>query len=179
MFASISLSKKWRHGGVCISAGSWRCCLLLSLRKIGSHSIELVYVCIAICWSHIFTSTTETEQVSSFALVHLHEASYGCYLSCSIGCFTILSLVLGLFSNGPVTQLHSHCVLYLFLKDPSDKRRIISDEKLRELFDVDTFNGFTVSKLLTVHFIKTEQWVALVFLVWCPKSLGILPVSLV
>lgn len=43
------------------------------------------------------------------------------------------------------------------LQDPSDKRRIISDEKLRELFDVDTFNGFTVSKLLTVHFIKTEQ----------------------
>ncbi|KAG5535665.1 hypothetical protein RHGRI_023431 [Rhododendron griersonianum] len=43
------------------------------------------------------------------------------------------------------------------LQDPSDKRIIISDEKLRELFDVDTFNGFTVSKLLNVHFIKTEQ----------------------
>lgn len=48
-------------------------------------------------------------------------------------------------------------VLYLFLKDPSDKRIIISDEKLRELFDVDSFNGFTVSKLLNIHFIKTEQ----------------------
>lgn len=51
----------------------------------------------------------------------------------------------------------SHWFLFLFLKDPSDKRIIISDEKLRELFDVDTFNGFTVSKLLNVHFIKTEQ----------------------
>ncbi|KAL6993694.1 hypothetical protein U1Q18_011807 [Sarracenia purpurea var. burkii] len=43
------------------------------------------------------------------------------------------------------------------LQDPSDKRRIICDGKLRELFDVDSFNGFTVSKLLTVHFIKAEQ----------------------
>ncbi|KAK7826166.1 upstream activation factor subunit spp27 [Quercus suber] len=43
------------------------------------------------------------------------------------------------------------------LQDPSDKRRIICDGKLKELFDVDSFHGFTVSKLLTVHFIKTEQ----------------------
>ncbi|XP_057500372.1 upstream activation factor subunit spp27-like isoform X2 [Actinidia eriantha] len=43
------------------------------------------------------------------------------------------------------------------LQDPSDKRRIICDEKLRGLFDVDTFHGFTVSKLLTIHFIKAEQ----------------------
>lgn len=43
------------------------------------------------------------------------------------------------------------------LQDPSDKRRIICDEKLKELFDVDTFNGFTVSKLLAAHFIKTER----------------------
>lgn len=47
------------------------------------------------------------------------------------------------------------------LQDPSDKRRIICDEKLKELFDVDTFNGFTVSKLLAAHFIKTERWVTL------------------
>ncbi|RVX23576.1 hypothetical protein CK203_000283 [Vitis vinifera] len=47
--------------------------------------------------------------------------------------------------------------LCLFLKDPSDKRRIICDEKLKELFDVDSFNGFTVPKLLSAHFIKTEQ----------------------
>ncbi|KAK4262269.1 hypothetical protein QN277_027851 [Acacia crassicarpa] len=43
------------------------------------------------------------------------------------------------------------------LQDPSDKRKIICDEKLKELFDVDSFNGFTVSKLLAPHFIKAEQ----------------------
>ncbi|XP_041004544.1 upstream activation factor subunit spp27-like [Juglans microcarpa x Juglans regia] len=43
------------------------------------------------------------------------------------------------------------------LQDPSDKRRIICDEKLKELFDLDSFTGFTVSKLLVSHFIKTEQ----------------------
>ncbi|XP_076891645.1 upstream activation factor subunit UAF30-like [Bidens hawaiensis] len=43
------------------------------------------------------------------------------------------------------------------LQDPSDKRRILCDEKLKELFDVDTFNGFTVSKLLSTHFIKAER----------------------
>ncbi|XP_041002186.1 upstream activation factor subunit spp27-like [Juglans microcarpa x Juglans regia] len=43
------------------------------------------------------------------------------------------------------------------LQDPSDKRRILCDEKLKELFDVDSFIGFTVSKLLASHFMKTEQ----------------------
>ncbi|KAF7828755.1 upstream activation factor subunit spp27-like isoform X1 [Senna tora] len=43
------------------------------------------------------------------------------------------------------------------LQDPSDKRKIICDEKLKELFDVDSFNGFTVTKLLAPHFIKAEQ----------------------
>nr|XP_043624719.1 upstream activation factor subunit spp27-like [Erigeron canadensis] len=43
------------------------------------------------------------------------------------------------------------------LQDPSDKRRIICDDKLRELFKVDTFVGFTVTKLLTAHFIKEEK----------------------
>ncbi|XP_054825296.1 upstream activation factor subunit spp27-like isoform X2 [Prosopis cineraria] len=43
------------------------------------------------------------------------------------------------------------------LQDPSDKRKIICDEKLKELFDVDSFNGFTVSKLLAPHFIKAER----------------------
>ncbi|KAI3717039.1 hypothetical protein L1987_68354 [Smallanthus sonchifolius] len=43
------------------------------------------------------------------------------------------------------------------LQDPSDKRRILCDDKLKKLFDVDTFNGFTVSKLLTTHFIKAER----------------------
>ena len=49
--------------------------------------------------------------------------------------------------------------LVAFVKDPSDKRKIICDEKLKELFDVDSFNGFTVTKLLAPHFIKTQQWV--------------------
>ncbi|XP_073125289.1 upstream activation factor subunit UAF30-like [Henckelia pumila] len=40
------------------------------------------------------------------------------------------------------------------LQDPSDRRQIICDEKLKELFDVDTFRGFSVAKLLTAHFIK-------------------------
>lgn len=43
------------------------------------------------------------------------------------------------------------------MKDPSDKRRIICDDKLKELFEVDSFVGFTVSKLLASHFMKTEQ----------------------
>lgn len=44
---------------------------------------------------------------------------------------------------------------YLFLKDPSHKRTVICDDKLKELFDVDSFNGFSVSKLLSTHFVKT------------------------
>ncbi|GJW87160.1 upstream activation factor subunit spp27-like protein isoform X3 [Tanacetum coccineum] len=40
------------------------------------------------------------------------------------------------------------------LQDPSDKRKIICDDKLKELFNVDKFVGFTVSKLLSAHFIK-------------------------
>jgi len=43
------------------------------------------------------------------------------------------------------------------VKDPSDKRQILCDEKLKELFDVDSFVGFTVTKLLAPHFIKAEQ----------------------
>lgn len=43
------------------------------------------------------------------------------------------------------------------LQDPSDKRRVICDEKLKELFEVDSFEDTSVSKLLTNHFIKAEQ----------------------
>ncbi|EYU44365.1 hypothetical protein MIMGU_mgv1a025674mg [Erythranthe guttata] len=43
------------------------------------------------------------------------------------------------------------------LQDPSDKRQILCDEKLKELFNVDTFHGFTVAKLLTAHIIKPEK----------------------
>lgn len=41
------------------------------------------------------------------------------------------------------------------LQDPSDKKTVVCDEKLKELFKVDSFHGFTVSKLLTVHFLKS------------------------
>ncbi|CAH9060814.1 unnamed protein product [Cuscuta epithymum] len=40
------------------------------------------------------------------------------------------------------------------LQDPSDKRKIVCDDKLKELFKVDTFIGFSVSKLLKDHFTK-------------------------
>ncbi|KAM3323546.1 hypothetical protein P3S67_004697 [Capsicum chacoense] len=40
------------------------------------------------------------------------------------------------------------------LQDPSDKKTIICDEQLKELFQVDSFHGFTVTKLLTAHFVK-------------------------
>ncbi|XP_039010297.1 upstream activation factor subunit spp27-like [Hibiscus syriacus] len=40
-------------------------------------------------------------------------------------------------------------------QDPSDKRKVICDEKLKELFDVETFHGFTVTKLLAAHFLKS------------------------
>ncbi|MCD7450867.1 hypothetical protein HAX54_008841 [Datura stramonium] len=43
------------------------------------------------------------------------------------------------------------------LQDPSDKKTIICDERLKELFQVDSFHGFTVTKLLTAHFIKRED----------------------
>ncbi|KAJ0963414.1 hypothetical protein J5N97_028536 [Dioscorea zingiberensis] len=43
------------------------------------------------------------------------------------------------------------------LQDPADRRNIICDGKLKELFNVDSFHGFTVAKLLTAHFIKAED----------------------
>lgn len=43
------------------------------------------------------------------------------------------------------------------LQDPSDKKTIICDERLKELFQVDSFHGFTVTKLLASHFIKRED----------------------
>lgn len=42
------------------------------------------------------------------------------------------------------------------LQDPSDKRIILCDDKLKELFEVDSFHGFTMTKLLTGHFIKAD-----------------------
>lgn len=43
------------------------------------------------------------------------------------------------------------------LQDPFDTGRIISDEKLKELFKVDAFNGLAVTKLLKGHFVKAEK----------------------
>ncbi|XP_078442592.1 uncharacterized protein LOC144712244 [Wolffia australiana] len=43
------------------------------------------------------------------------------------------------------------------LQDPKDKRHIKCDEKLKELFEVDSFHGFTMAKLLSSHFIKAEK----------------------
>ncbi|WOL19562.1 upstream activation factor subunit spp27 isoform X1 [Canna indica] len=43
------------------------------------------------------------------------------------------------------------------LQDPADRRNVICDEKLKELFKVDSFRGFSVSKLLAPHFIKANQ----------------------
>lgn len=40
------------------------------------------------------------------------------------------------------------------LQDPYEKKTVICDEKLKELFNVDSFHGFTVSKLLSAHFVK-------------------------
>ncbi|KAJ4812501.1 SWIB/MDM2 domain containing protein [Rhynchospora pubera] len=40
------------------------------------------------------------------------------------------------------------------LQDPSDRRNIICDEKLKELLKVDSFLGFSMTKLLVPHFIK-------------------------
>ncbi|KAL6894143.1 hypothetical protein ACP4OV_008241 [Aristida adscensionis] len=42
------------------------------------------------------------------------------------------------------------------LQDPSDRRKIICDEKLKDLLQVESFTGFTVSKLLAPHFPKTK-----------------------
>ncbi|KAK4340250.1 hypothetical protein RND71_041712 [Anisodus tanguticus] len=43
------------------------------------------------------------------------------------------------------------------LQDSADRKTIICDERLKELFQVDSFHGFTVTKLLTAHFIKRED----------------------
>lgn len=77
---------------------------------------------------------------------------------------TLSFLYYGLFFFTEICRSVSHVVLLLIflMKDPSDKRRILCDDKLKELFDVDTFTGFTVSKLLGPHFIKAEKWVLLV-----------------
>jgi upstream activation factor subunit UAF30 len=41
------------------------------------------------------------------------------------------------------------------LQDPANKKMIVCDDRLQELFGVDTFVGFGMSKLLSPHFIKS------------------------
>lgn len=61
-----------------------------------------------------------------------------------------------------------------FWKDPSDKRRILCDDKLKELFEVDSFLGLSMSKFLAAHLIKMEQWVTFMYIKWAPKKWAIL-----
>lgn len=74
--------------------------------------------------------------------------------------------VLRLLSNSGTCTFILLGVFWLFLKDPAGKRRIVCSKKLKEIFEVDSFNGFTASKLLSSHFIKTEKWVAYMYLTW-------------
>ncbi|KAJ6936809.1 hypothetical protein NC652_011477 [Populus alba x Populus x berolinensis] len=51
-------------------------------------------------------------------------------------------------------QLHLYIlrVFLFFLKDPADKRRILCDDKLKELFEVDSFSGFHNLKAPVISF---------------------------
>ncbi|MQL87273.1 hypothetical protein Taro_019818 [Colocasia esculenta] len=60
-------------------------------------------------------------------------------------------------SRADVVKRMWHYIKENKLQDPTDKRQIICDEKLKELFSVDTFHGFTVPKLLAPHFVKAEH----------------------
>lgn len=56
-----------------------------------------------------------------------------------------------------MNQTVTNSYIDLNLKDPFDSGRVISDEKLKELFEVDAFNGLSVTKLLKSHFVKAEK----------------------
>ncbi|EFJ19377.1 hypothetical protein SELMODRAFT_419232 [Selaginella moellendorffii] len=42
------------------------------------------------------------------------------------------------------------------LQDPTDKKKILCDNKLQELFECDSFLGFTMPKLLASHFVTSS-----------------------
>lgn len=46
------------------------------------------------------------------------------------------------------------------LKDPTDKQSTICDDKLKELYEVDSSIGFSISEVLTTHFHqdRTDWW---------------------
>lgn len=46
------------------------------------------------------------------------------------------------------------CFLIFMLKNPNDKRQILCDGNLIELFGVKEFHGFGVAKLLSPHLSK-------------------------
>lgn len=120
----------------------------------------LIFVVIIKLWTFFF-------QVYDNLLLY-HTDAFGKMIS------FILSLLFRLLSiSGSCTFIILRVFLF-FLKDPADKRRVICDDKLKELFEVDSFNGFTVSKLLSSHFIKTEQWVAYMYITWAHQKWEIL-----
>lgn len=43
----------------------------------------------------------------------------------------------------------------LCAQDPANKKMIVCDDRLQELFGVDTFVGFGITKLLSPHFLKS------------------------
>lgn len=103
-------------------------------------------------WKLVFTVPPSSKSPMGLSSKHGH-----CWLPLSYVselCMAVFCVVHVCWT--PVKFLNSDC----FVKDPSNKRQIICDEKLKELFDVDSFNGFTVTKLLAPHFIKTQQWVS-------------------
>lgn len=76
--------------------------------------------------------------------------SYQRLLPCHLELLRILSV------NACNKILTPYVSVAIFLQDPSDKRRILCDDKLKELFEVDSFHGFTMTKHLTAHFIKAD-----------------------
>ncbi|XP_024397000.1 uncharacterized protein [Physcomitrium patens] len=63
--------------------------------------------------------------------------------------------------DGKVSRADAVKRLWIYIKennlqDPSNKKMIVCDEQLQDLFDCDHFVGFDLTKLLTRHFIKPE-----------------------
>lgn len=113
------------------------------------------------CWqSYLFGGTSKLLVTEEMFLSRGGKMLYHQFL---------LKMASFLWMDG-LKQSNSKCVIFLLMKDPSDKRRIICDEKLKELFDVDTFTGFTVSKLLVAHLVKAEQWISLIQFLSSPRD---------
>lgn len=77
--------------------------------------------------------------------------------------FPISDALMNFFGTGEDSLSRSEVVKRMWqyikeneLQDPTDKRRILCDDKLKELFEVDSFIGFSMTKLLTAHFVKAD-----------------------